>query len=269
MPANSTILTTLSCPDRLPLIVTRLELEVTYAAAGHRPSERAEELKDTFNSLAGLINAGFLGRSQGREGSTTITVSRLTADTTVIALESVGVHVNFLPAAIRVIYHLHQLPPNALEDLARTLGSEDEARAILNDLVYQRDICKLVVTAEGPNGVDLVDASPLEPIADGVPSLGHGSLMGLVEARSVCVSVLANNAELSEDLEDDWLSTAMVGAFVPLDTVIENEPGEEELDFRDGEFVIENISVEGPYLAELLFALASGQLDDVRVRITP
>lgn len=256
------ILQTLDAPDELPAVIERLVMEVEFtqrAVEGELVEEATMEIEDTLEDLGALMRAGFLCRSASTPVSHRLQVSMPDPSRVHVDLKSTGAHPNLVPLLVRLIYHLHQTPPDAFHRLVAAFDGDTQAAIdAYAGVDYRKTIAQVRLRdVEGRGGVSPLHLGCSVPASDAPgPEEDH------VEWARLVIGGFDSSAELDAELEDAWLSLSMMNAFIPLGRTVEFEPGEEEFFFRSAasgrELVCDALSVEPFWLKEWLVCLVGG-----------
>lgn len=259
----------LRLPARMPLHVSRLELDLHYKRAALRdgvPAERAREMKCVTEPLTQLLRAGFLCRPAAPDPTALVTVEHGAADHVTFTYAGRGVHANLLVALVRMIYAYHQSPPGMFASMVASLG---EAGA--REACYEFKFGTLVATISAGQLVGLPEVATvptpggMAAIDEDMPLPATGAFdEPILDAELVRVTP---GMGVPEELEDAWLSCSQVPLFVPPGHDAEFEPGEEDFAVSKGKRALEiaELSIEPPFLFELLDMLSGGQLERRRV----
>jgi hypothetical protein len=226
------ILPTLNAPDGLPAVIERLVMEIEFTGSAVEAGVADEtniEVEDTLRDVGALMQAGFLCRSVRTPASHRLQVAMPDPCRIRVDLESTGVHPNVVPMLVRLIYSLHQTPPEAFQRLVAAFdGDERAAIEAFAGVDYAETVAELRFRQlEGRGEVRPFQLRSAVPDVDvfrpvGWPEGGYG------EWERVVVGGFDSSAELDVDLEDAWLSVSMMRAFVPLGQPVAFEPGYEE-----------------------------------------
>ena len=104
-------------------------------------------------------------------------------------------------------------------------------------------------------------------VSDDMPVPASGPLTTELVVEAETVRLVAAVPPPDDALEDNWLTIAQFAAFLPPGHEPGFEPGEEQfMPRKKGKVLeIEAISVEQPFLFELLDLLAGGRLGEYRI----
>lgn len=265
------ILPTLDAPDELPEVIEHLVMEVEFtegAVAAGVAHGAVPELEETVDDVRALMSAGFLCRSEQSPGSHLLRVAAPDPSGIRIELESTAVHRNLVPMLVRLMFSLHQTPPEAFDRVVAAFGGDEQAaREAYAGVDYSETIAGLrFQTVEGRGEERAFELQSSVPDADmarpvGWPEGAYG------EWERVVIGGFDGSAELDFTLEDAWLSVSMMSAFVPLGQPAGFEPGEEEFFFREAksgrQLVCYGLSVEYFWLGEWLTCLVGGASQEV------
>lgn len=237
--------------------VTQLSADINYtpAALASDPdwmADRLEAISDTMHDLEVLFGAGICAIAPlGQPVPQVSLAARQTSDH-VIRIEMqhpVGLGNEGLIALIRVIHALHDTPPEAFKLLVDALGSEEEARAVWDGMIFGEVIDEIsihVTCALGATSSDL-SIAPFE---------------NFVEHERIVARAPTVLPALDPDLEDAFLSLSALSAFIPSRKSPTYAVGDEEIFLRASgdvtEIVIDEVSCEAPYLVAFLGAISGG-----------
>lgn len=265
------IQSTLAAPDHFPAVIEDLVMGVEFTAravdAGKVPAA-IMNVEDTIGHMNVLMAAGFLGRSEQARGAAQLQATRSGRSCVRIELESAGVHRNVVPMLVRLIYHMHQTPPGAFARLVAAFdGDEQSAHAVYAGVEYAETVAEICLH-------EIRGSAAMEPLQleSSVADDGLARPVGWPEAdygewERIIIDGFDSSAVLDDELEDAWLSLAMMQAFVPLGRPVGFEPGDEEFFFRDAEagrqLVCDALAIELFWLSEWLMCLVGGSAQDL------
>lgn len=261
MTALTDLAAVLHLPESLPSMLAGLTIDVTYTVAAAdkgMAEESAESVGETLAHLETLLRAGFLSQPFATDPAAAISVTAPDDSHLRVTYRGAGAHVNLIHPLVRVIHNLHSSPEDGFAMLVEALGDEDAARAAYGGVVFADCVADITISAIQPHP----SAAPIAELGmvavmEGMPLPATGLLSDdpVIEAER-----LRLNAVVGEELDEAWLSLSGFAAFVPPDTAVEFELGEEEIFAHRDHTVIRNISVEQVFLFAYLQTLMAGRL---------
>lgn len=261
----------LRLPARMPLHVSRLELDLHYKRAALRegvPAERAREMAYVGEALTRLLRAGFVCRPAGPDPTARVTVELAARGRVRLAYAGRGVHANLLVLFIRLIYAYHQTPPGTFERVVADLG-EDAAREVFFEFDFDAlvDAIALHRVVGLPDARTVATPKGVAALAKDMPLPASGRVAGGRILDAELLRVTPGMDVPDEELEDAWLSCSQVPLFLPPGHDAEFEPGDEWFETTASKRVLRvvEISVEQVFLFELLDMLSGGRVARRRV----
>lgn len=261
-------------PARVPLHLSRIELSLAYRRPALRdgvPSERASEMAGVAESLTQLLRAGFLCRPGGPDPTALVTVEQTAAARVRFVYAGRGVHANLLVALIRLIYAYHQTPPGTFESIAAQFG-EAQAREFFYEFEFDRLVAAITLDrlVGRPGAAQVAAPKGTRALAKDMPLPASGPIE--VEGPVLDAELLRVTPGMDvpdDELENAWLSCSQVPLFVPPGHDAEFEPGDEWFDASPAKRVLRvaELSIEPPFLFELLDMLSGGRIERLRVQM--